>query len=119
MKSLLSDYMEAIMDTIILGRNIHRARRDKGLSSDKLSELCEITPAYLRQIEAGSKTPSLPLFVTLCDRLEVSPALLLAGVVESTADGSPEELAQLCKTTSPSQLKLVTALLKAALENCE
>lgn len=82
-------------------------------------ELCEVTPAYLRQVDAGSKTPSLPLFITLYEHLEISPALPLAGVVESTADGRAEELAQLCKTMAPHQLNLVTALLKAALENRE
>ena len=111
--------MEARMDSIILGRNIHRVRRDKGLSSDKLSELCDITPAYLRQVEAGSKTPSLPLFVTLCNKLNISPVYLLAGVVANTVDANIEELDALCKSATPSQLKLIVAILNAALEGCK
>ena len=107
------------MDTLILGRNIHKARRDRGFSSDKLSELCKVTPSYLRQVEAGSKTPSLPFFVSLCDKLKVSPSYLLAGVVDTAVDRSIEELSLLCQTASPSQLKLVTEILKTSLENCE
>lgn len=106
------------MDTIILGRNIHKARRDLGLSSDRLSELCDVTPAYLRQVEAGSKTPSLPFFVALCNELNVSPAFLLSGVVNKTVDSSIEDLDMLCKIAKPSQLKIITALLRTALEIC-
>ena len=106
------------MDSIILGRNIYKARRDRGYTSDALSELCDITPAYLRQVEAGSKTPSLPFFVTLCDKLAVSPSYLLNGVVDSTVDGSMEELITLCKNAKPSELRLITAMIRTALETC-
>lgn len=106
------------MDSVVLGKNIHKARRDRCLSGDKLSELCNVTPAYLRQVEAGSKTPSLPLFVTLCDKLCVSPSQLLAGVVSEQIDDVPEELKVLCRTATPAQLKLISALLQAALKEC-
>ena len=106
------------MDTVILGRTIYKARRDKGLSGDKLSELCDITPSYLRQVEAGSKTPSLPLFVTLCDQLKVSPDCLLNGVVGSGIEYSTEEISELVRAASPSQLKLIAAMIKAAAEVC-
>ena len=104
------------MDSVILGHNIHCARRDEGLSSDKLSELCNITPAYLRQVEAGSKTPSLPLFVTLCNELSISPTYLLYGVVEKTVDTSIDDLDTLCKNAAPSQLKLISVMLNAAMK---
>ena len=107
------------MDNVILGRNIYRARRDRGLSSDKLSDLCDITPSYLRQVEAGSKTPSLPLFVELCNQLNVSPAYLMNGVVNDSVDQSIEEIAELYRKATPSQLKLVAAMLKAASDVCE
>ena len=106
------------MDTIILGRNIHKARRDLEISSDKLAELCEVTPSYLRQVEAGSKVPSLPFFVTLCNELRVSPSYLLAGVVDKAVDTSIEELNALCGKAKPSQIKLITAMLKTAIEHC-
>ena len=106
------------MDTVILGRNIYKARRDRGLSSDKLSELCDVTPSYLRQVEAGSKTPSLPLFVALCDQLKVSPDYLLNGVVGNRIEYSMEEISELAQAASPSQLKLIAAMIKAASGAC-
>lgn len=107
------------MNNLILGRNIHRARQDKCFSSDRLSEMCDITPSYLRQVEAGSKTPSLPLFVSLCEKLEVSPSFLLAGVVSNSLNKSFEELCMLCETATPKQLTLISAIIKTALQYCE
>ena len=105
------------MNNIILGRNIYRARRDKGLSSDKLSELCNVTPSYLRQVEAGSKTPSLPLFVELCNQLGVSPSVLMAGVVSDELDSNYDDLIRLCHAAKPSQIKLIHALIEAAINS--
>ena len=107
------------MDTVILGRNIYKARRDRGLSSDKLSELCDVTPSYLRQVEAGSKTPSLPLFVELCNQLKVSPDYLMNGVVNDSVEHCTEEITDLFRAATPSQLKLISTILKAAKEVCE
>ena len=107
------------MNSLILGRNIYRARRDRGYTSDALSTLCDVTPAYLRQVEAGSKTPSLPLFVELCNQLRVSPAYLMNGVVNDTIDRSMEEIIDLYRKATPSQLKLIAVILKAASDACE
>ncbi len=107
------------MNSLILGRNIYKARRDRGYTSDALSALCDVTPAYLRQVEAGSKTPSLPFFVTLCDQLKVSPSFLLSGVVDSSVDSSIDEIVALCRTAKPSELRLVNAMVKTALDVCQ
>lgn len=58
-------------------------------------------------------------FVALCNKLEVSPSYLLSGVVDKAVDSSIEELVLLCYNAKPSQLKLIKAILKTSLENCE
>ena len=65
------------MDKKLLGRRINLARKDKGLTSEKLSEACNINATYLRQIEAGSRSPSLPMFISICEHLSVSPSYVL------------------------------------------
>ena len=66
------------MDKKLLGRRINAARKDRGWTSEHLSEICNINATYLRQIESGAKTPSLQMFVSLCEALKVSPTYLLA-----------------------------------------
>lgn len=105
------------MDNLRLGTNIRNTRKARELSSDKLSELCNVTPSYMRQIEAGNKTPSLPLFVRLCEVLHVSPASLMNGVVKEMADDDIKELKELMQIASPEQLRILTAALKACCES--
>ena len=54
------------MDKKLLGKRINTARKDRGWTSERLSEACNINATYLRKIESGAKTPSLQVFVTLC-----------------------------------------------------
>lgn len=69
------------MDKKLLGRQINRARKDRGLTSEKLSEACHINATYLRQIESGTRVPSLSVFASLCRELKVSPSYLLIEVL--------------------------------------
>lgn len=38
----------------LLGRRINAARKDRGITSERLSELCNINDTYMRQIESGA-----------------------------------------------------------------
>ena len=62
------------MDKKLLGRRINAARKDRGWTSEHLSEICNINATYLRQIESGAKTPSLQMFVSLCEGFSDVPA---------------------------------------------
>ena len=66
-----------IMEEKGLGRRINMARKDRGFTADRLSELCNINATYLRQIEGGTKFPSLPVFINICNALKISPDYLL------------------------------------------
>lgn len=97
-----------------LGRRINAARKEKGLTSEKLSELCDINATYLRQIETGRKIPSLPMFVLLCQKLQVSPSYLLADVVDGY--GNVDEIMDLYRQATPMQFRLIVAMIHSALD---
>lgn len=99
-----------------LGRKINSARKDVGITSEKLAELCNINATYLRQIESGTKVPSLPVFVTICDALKVSPTYLLSDTLQASGAQGMDELMDLWKTASPKQIKLITSMVKSALD---
>ncbi len=104
------------MDRKSLGKRINAARKDRGWTSEQLSEACNINATYVRQIESGAKTPSLPVFISICNQLEVSPTYLL---FDSLADASAQgidELATLWKTASPQQIKVITSMIESALK---
>ena len=105
------------MDKKLLGRQINRARKDRGLTSEKLSEACNINATYLRQIESGARTPSLPMFVSLCQELKVSPSYLLVDVLPDTEIRDMDVLLELWQTATPKQIKIITAMIQSALDN--
>ena len=62
-----------------LGKRINMVRKDRGFTADRLSELCDINATYLRQIEGGTKVPSLPVFINICNALK-SPLIICCGM---------------------------------------
>lgn len=105
------------MDRKLLGRQISLARKDRGLTSEKLSEACNINAIYLRQIESGAKMPSLPVFVSLCRELKVSPSYLLVEVLPDTEIKEMDTLLKLWQTATPKQIKMITSMVQSALDS--
>lgn len=107
------------MDKKSLGRRLNTARKDRGITGEKLAEACNINATYLRQIEAGTKVPSLPVFVTICKELGVSPNYLLAEALPDSEDQDIGALMSLCSRATPSQLRTITAMIRGALDTIE
>lgn len=107
------------MNRVAFGRRLNIARKERGLTGEKLAERCSINATYLRQIESGVKIPSLPIFVSLCQELSVSPNYLLQDTLRENEYSDVEELAALLNAASPSQLKLATALIKCAVNTID
>ncbi|MBQ9881004.1 MAG: helix-turn-helix transcriptional regulator [Synergistes sp.] len=107
------------MEKKLLGRKINMARKDKGMTGEKLSEACNINATYLRQIESGAKMPSLPVFISICRELRVSPSYLLADILDDSEIGEMDELQKLWMNATPKQIKMVSSMIRSALENME
>ena len=107
------------MDKKLLGKKINISRKDKGLTSEKLSKLCNINATYLRQIESGAKMPSLPVFISICRELKVSPSYLLADILSDPEIQEMDVLSELWEKASPKQIKMVNSMIRSALDNME
>ena len=107
------------MDKKLLGKKINIARKDKGLTSEKLSEFCNINATYLRQIESGAKMPSLPVFISICRELKVSPSYLLSDVLADPEIQEMDVLSELWKKATPKQIKMVNSMIRSVLDNID
>ena len=107
------------MDRKLLGKKINVARKSKGMTGEQLSEACNINATYLRQIESGAKTPSLPVFISLCKELKVSASYLLSDILNDPEITEMDELQKLWQTATPKQIKLISSMIRSALENME
>ncbi len=104
------------MERKLLGKRIKEVRNERGLTGDKLSELCHIDATYLRQIEGGAKCPSLPVFADICNALQVTPAYLMKDSLLRNEYEQLGELTRLWEQATAGQIELTTAMVRAALE---
>lgn len=97
-----------------LGNRIRKSRKSCGLTADKLAEILNINPTFLRQIEGGRSLPSLPVFVSICNALKVSPDYLLADSIEENEFSLCEELFHLWSDSDPRQAALIADMIITA-----
>ena len=102
------------MNKKLLGRKIKTARNNQGLTGEALAELCNINAVYLRQIESGAKTPSLPMFVLICEKLSTSPSYLLADSLPNT---ERDEIELFFRAATPQQIKMVRSVIRSILDS--
>ena len=106
-------------ENVLLGKRMNAVRKEKRISSNELSEQCEIDPVYVRMIERGVRTPSLSVFIKICNSLRVSPGYLLAGSLESENEGQYGAIFERMKELTPKQTDMVTAMIETMLEKLE
>ena len=107
------------MEQSKLGKRINEVRKDRCLTAEKLSELCNINATYLRQIEGGAKMPSLPVFIDICKALRISPDYLLRDELSGNEISKIREIEMLWRDTPAQKQELALTMIKALLEHTE
>lgn len=98
-----------------LGVRVAKRRRELGLKQNELSELLGISNNYLSNIENGHSIPSLEVFSEICKKLNVTPDLLLLGVIRM--DNVPENIKDNLKLCTKEELMLLDGIIRCILEN--
>lgn len=65
------------MDYKAIGRRVRAARLKKGLTQEKLGELCGLSTAHIGHIERGTRVPSLQTTFHIASALEIGVDQLL------------------------------------------
>jgi len=71
----------------IVGANIRRLRKAKGLTQEQLAHEAEIAMRYIAGVERGEENPSLRYLVKIAEALEAEPADLLRREVTLAGGG--------------------------------
>lgn len=64
--------MNKVIDYAALGGRIRTVRKQKGLSQEKLGEICSISTAHIGHIERGTRIPSIETVYKISNELGVS-----------------------------------------------
>ena len=99
------------MDLTQIGARIKLARKQKGLSQEKLSELVNVTPHYIYEIERGLKAMSVETLVGISQQLEVSTDYLLFGVCPNSSNDINALIAEMGEERKLRAIKAFEAIL--------
>ncbi|MDW3192723.1 MAG: helix-turn-helix transcriptional regulator [Cytophagales bacterium] len=58
----------------IFGNILREERKQKGMSQEKLANLCDLDRSYISRIERGIISPTVKSLFVICAALEVEPA---------------------------------------------
>lgn len=72
------------VDAQKVGRRIQEARKARGLTQSELSQLVNLSPKYISNIECGFKMPKLNTFVEIANALQCDANALLSDVLDVT-----------------------------------
>ena len=104
------------MDRVAFGRRLNTVRKERGLSTERLSELCEKNAVFLRHIEGAIRLPSLPVFVRICNSLRVSPNFLLVDSLEWSEEDKITAVETRLRALSPRQLDIATETIHTLID---
>lgn len=94
-----------------IGRRVTKIRKQRGLTQEKLSEKCDLSPQYISNIERSISIPSTETLLRICEVLEVTPDAILLGVVRHE-DEAWRGVAQRLRTMDEKHLALADSLLR-------
>lgn len=100
----------------LFGERVKYYRKCKGLSQEKLSELCELHPTYIGQIERGEKNASLDTIMRICKGLEISPENLFEKLDYKQEDSPAQKAYEVFMQTPPEKQQTLLELLQKAAE---
>lgn len=99
------------MDNREIGARIRLARRDAGLTQEKLAEKIGVSTVFVSQLESGSRAPGLETLVKLSQTLHVSLDLLV--LAARPAETRKRVLLRWCRGARPGQRMLAVSLVRS------
>lgn len=106
------------MDAVKVGERLRAARKARGLTQSELSQLVDLTPKYISNLECGFKCPKLETFVAIANALNCDANTLLVDVLDTTIseDSSriSERMARLPITDQRKLLRLFNIMIEEA-----
>jgi transcriptional regulator with XRE-family HTH domain len=100
------------------GAHVRRLRRCRGLTQERLADRGGLSADTIRRLEHGSFSPSLDTLAKLCVGLSLAISTLFE-TFELGESNKTRELVDLLATRTPHEVKLVTNLVRALLDQLD
>lgn len=110
-------YMYMELDFKAIGQRIKIARIRKKLTQDTVSEIINITPSHMSNIETGKSSVSLQTLIAIANVLGVSIDELLCDTILDSKVVFEKELSEVLKDCNEYEIRVLVDILKASKES--
>ena len=100
------------LDYKSLGKRIKEARRERGMTQERLGELCGLSAAHIGHIERGTRIPSLETVYSISCVLDVGVDRLLFDSLRGRG-GTLEGILASLKGKDEAKVRIFLAAVKA------
>lgn len=108
-----------MMDWARMGKQIKKAREQKGLTQEQLAERVDLSVQHVSVIERGVKAPKLETFVKIANELQVNADFLLMDYLSVSSELESSELHRMIEKVSGKEQKRILAVAKLLIETAE
>ena len=91
----------------LIGVRIKKIRKEQKITQDRLSELSNISPQHLSQIESGKTKLSLPTLINICNALNVTTDKILCDVIAANTAEINSDISSVFKDCSADEIYLM------------
>lgn len=104
------------LDYNIIGERLKKARIDKNMTQEKLSEQIDVSVAFLSRVERGTSHINLKRLTQICEILGVSEGSILNGVSSNSDNYLASEFNNILNSVSSDKQKLIYKIAKVISE---
>lgn len=80
------------LNYVEIGQRIKLKRKEKKLTQEKLSEIIDVSPSYISEIERGNSICSLATITNICNTLNTSLEYLVLGITPNNSNQTFSEI---------------------------
>ena len=110
--------MDRDIDYKALGKRIQTKRKEKHLTQEQLSEICDLSAAHIGHIERGTRILSVDVLVRLAQALDVSIDYLLFDSV-TDSENILDNISPVLKEADEQKVKYFLNTVRILAENLD
>lgn len=80
------------LNYVEIGKRIKIKRKEQKLTQEKLSEIIDVSPSYVSEIERGSSIASLATITKIAETLDLSLDYLIFGLTQNNSNNTFSEI---------------------------
>ena len=105
------------LDYDVMGKRLIEARIKKGYTQEKLSEILNLSIAYISRVENGKAHINLKRLSQFCTELDTTEVYILGGVSSDSSSYLNNELRSILEDCSANDKKLFYKILTVISDN--